>query len=555
VDASDCADENALLEYVDGLAPADARTRIANHLASCAACRSLLAAIGREDRPRADRANTTPVAILREHLAADAPWREIIAVKWALALDTLSLLGAIGTAIGHAFGPPIPLPVALLAYHIPLFIALRRGWYHPAVAFANGVLEVSMPFAVSLAFGIQAGAYAAWAHPGHVLWGGFVVFASIRFDRRIGWVVGTLAAAEALALYAILEVRGPSALSGDAHAWAILRAVFLLMCGVGGGALSRVLIARVESALRAAREQDLMSKYVLHERLGVGGMAEVYRATYCPEGGFAKTVAVKRVLPALAADPHFVDAIREEARLGAMLAHPNVVQVLDCGRYRDKFLLAMEHVDGVALATLIKRSGALSPAIVAFLGSELATALDYIHHRRGADGQPLGLVHCDVNPPNVLVSRHGEVKLGDFGVARATARGPSDWVGGKQAYAAPEQVAHAPLDARTDLFALGLTLHEALIGARRWGNVVSDAPIPRVSLFRNDVPAKLDAIIDELVALSAEQRPSSAAEIGRRLRELTEPGAAVALGEIVAAALAGGGRAPATFAEASTVRS
>jgi eukaryotic-like serine/threonine-protein kinase len=191
--------------------------------------------------------------------------------------------------------------------------------------------------------------------------------------------------------------------------------------------------------------------------------------------------------------------LREEARLGATLAHPNIVQVLDCGRFRDTFIVALELVDGISLARL---RGTLSPAAIAFVGCELATALDYIHTRRGSDGRPLELVHRDLNPPNVLVSRIGEVKLADFGVAAASTRAVIHNQGGmfygKSAYAAPEQLAGLAVDAKTDIYGLGVTLRETWTG-------------------RDSDP--LRALLDELGAAAPELRPS-AIEARDRLRAL-----------------------------------
>src|SRR5215470_3417004 len=148
-----CLDENTLLEYVDGLASSEARREIADHLASCAACRAVLAAIGRDETANTPGTFTTPVEILRAYLRADAPWRETIAIKWVLVLDVVTLAAAIGALAGHGTGPPLPLPLILLAGHATVLVALRRGWYHPALAYVNGAIEVSMPFAMSLLLG------------------------------------------------------------------------------------------------------------------------------------------------------------------------------------------------------------------------------------------------------------------------------------------------------------------------------------------------------------------------------------------------------------------
>ena len=176
--------------------------------------------------------------------------------------------------------------------------------------------------------------------------------------------------------------------------------------------------------------KDVLGKYLLHERIGAGGMAEVFRASYSPEGGFEKTVAVKKILPAYAGDQNFLTLFREEAALCSRLNHPNVVQVMDFGRFGETYFLAMEYIEGLSLKKVIDahRLG-LPITAVAHLGYELLRALEYVHERTGVDGEPLSLAHRDVNPPNVLLSTVGEVKLTDFGIARARSHVRSTQVG------------------------------------------------------------------------------------------------------------------------------
>jgi serine/threonine-protein kinase len=231
-------------------------------------------------------------------------------------------------------------------------------------------------------------------------------------------------------------------------------------------------------------------------------MGEVHRATYCPEGGFVRTVAVKKIRADLAGEARFVEAFRREAYTAATLAHPNLVQVLDFGRFRGELMFVMEFVDGLSLDALLRaRGGPLSASACAFVAHEIASALAYLHGR--------ALVHCDVNPPNVLLSRAGEVKLADFGVMRACEPGAAGF-GGKIAYAAPEQLSGDALDARSDLYALGVTLREALTGCR-------GAPLG------DDMPAPLRAIADALVERDPARRPTSA-EVCEQLHALAPAG-------------------------------
>jgi eukaryotic-like serine/threonine-protein kinase len=188
--------------------------------------------------------------------------------------------------------------------------------------------------------------------------------------------------------------------------------------------------------------------------------------------------------------------------------------------------MAMVHIEGVSLRELIKSHGPLPPAVVAYLGAELGEALDYVHRRTSNEGLPLNLVHRDVNPPNILLSRIGEVKLGDFGVARAAIHvrlTRADRVRGKLGYLAPEQARGHAFDGRADLFALGLTLHEALTGRRVFqeedvSNTVRATPPPFLvppSVHRPEVPPALDAIIMGLLKWQVAERTDR----GQRLRE------------------------------------
>jgi serine/threonine-protein kinase len=269
----------------------------------------------------------------------------------------------------------------------------------------------------------------------------------------------------------------------------------------------------------------------MHERLGAGGMAEVFRATYSPEGGFEKIVAVKRVLPRIAATAdgeRFLTMFREEARLGSQLSHPNVVQVLDAGRFQDSYVVAMEYVDGLSLHRVLRDAPrALPMSAIVFVAAELAAALDYIHARVDADGRSLGLVHRDVNPPNVLVSKLGEVKLADFGVAHAVSRASldPDRVYGKLGYLAPEQLYDRAIDGRADLFALGATVFEMIAGKPMFRGKslteVEDLRMPELELDAlprgAEVPHELRALVRDLLQLRPEARPETGAVARRRL--------------------------------------
>jgi serine/threonine-protein kinase len=472
---------------------------------------------------------------LAAYLRADAPARERVILSLWTAAALLSM--AIGFLVYFSEKERLfrwqfqTLFGVGLLYVLVVRWLLGRGWFHPAIVWVNVTVEISL---VNLLLAITIwinGPFFAVVPTQHFCLGALIVFTALRAIPRLSLWCGVLAAVQFLAIYTFLVRPLPpgSALYLPLPT-ALGRAGFMMLGGVAGTVLSRYLISKAEAALRAAREQDLMGKYFLHEKLGSGGMAEVFRATYWPEGGFRKTVAVKRVLPSKLDTESFTRMFLEEARLCAMLTHPNVVQVLDCGRFQDRFILAMEYVEGCSLARLIKGlSGPLPLAAVTFLGAELAAALDYIHKRVGPDGTPLGLVHRDLNPPNVLLSRIGEVKLADFGVAHVLSSGHSldkQRVYGKVHYMAPEQLRGQAFDGRADLFCLGLTLYEALTGAmairgdsqqvfEKTGRLVEHPP----SLFR-EVPPELDALVMRLLAEAPAQRPATGEEVREALLAL-----------------------------------
>ncbi|MBL9013657.1 MAG: serine/threonine protein kinase, partial [Myxococcales bacterium] len=194
-------------------------------------------------------------------------------------------------------------------------------------------------------------------------------------------------------------------------------------------------------------------QYVLLRRIARGGMAEVFLAQQKGLEGFDRRVAVKRILPHLADAPDFVRMFLGEAKLAAQLTHPNIVHIYDFGTVDTDYFIAMEFVDGVHAGQLYKHvvdKERMSPTMIARIGADAATALHYAHEQRGPNGMPLGLVHRDVSPANIMVSFDGTVKLCDFGIAKAALLGDQltnpGQVKGKYAYMSPEQTIAAPLD-------------------------------------------------------------------------------------------------------------
>src|SRR6185436_4489746 len=245
-------------------------------------------------------------------------------------------------------------------------------------------------------------------------------------------------------------------------------------------------------------------RYTLLERLAVGGMAEVFRAKISSSHGFEKILVIKRILPHLAADVTFVSMFIDEAKLTAQLTHPKVVQVLDFGDVGGQYFIALEYIDGADALALLRaaaqRRVRVPLPLVLFVVSEILDALDYAHTASDMEGRPMRLVHRDISPSNIFIARHGEVKLGDFGIAHADDRGGRTTTGtlkGKYGYMSPEQVVGAALDGRSDLFAVGIVLAEAFMGRRLFTApndldvllMVRDGRLDRLDKYCTDIPA------------------------------------------------------------------
>jgi len=476
---------------------------------------------------------SSPVSrFLDNHLRQDAQARELSVARFmgGMAGASVVVAAALGPSMGWGLTQALMgLSAALCFYYLVLWRVLRSGVFHPAVPWLNVAIEVSIP-AVVLAFDLRyQGPIYALTAPTLVVWPTLITLAALRSNPRLALAAGLLVAAEYLGIYFafVRPLLPQEALITLTPLFIATRAFFFVAAGVFTAILARHFLQLTRGALSALREQEVMGKYVLHERIGAGGMAEVYRATYCPEGGFQKAVALKRILPAFTDNEEFVTLFRHEAELCSSLNHPNIVQVFDLGRHGGTYFLAMEFVDGLPLSSLAKRLGRkpLPLAAATFLAAELAAALDYLHRRTGPDGLPLNLVHRDVNPPNVLVSRLGDVKLSDFGIARGAARAQLTLAGsvrGKLGYMSPEQALGRPFDGRADLFALGLTLYEALTGRRALQapteealmRAAVDQQVEPPSRFNPEVSPALDAVVMRLL----EKDPAHRTATGEQLR-------------------------------------
>jgi serine/threonine protein kinase len=266
-------------------------------------------------------------------------------------------------------------------------------------------------------------------------------------------------------------------------------------------------------------------RYRLEERLAVGGMAEIFRAKSFGLHGFEKTIVIKRILPRLSADEEFVELFIDEARVMTELTHPKIVQVYDFGEVDGQLFIAMEYVEGMDLLELLrlcaKRRVRPTTAIATHIIAEVLDALDFAHGLQGKEGNPLHVVHSDVSPSNIFVSTQGEVKLGDFGIARARgshSRSESGALRGKYGYMSPEQVAGAAVDGRADVFAAGIVLAELLMIRRLFiaSNdlevllQVRDARLDRLYKFGKRIPPDLLVVLESALARDANLRYQSA---------------------------------------------
>jgi serine/threonine-protein kinase len=250
--------------------------------------------------------------------------------------------------------------------------------------------------------------------------------------------------------------------------------------------------------------------------LGRGGVAEVHLAVAVGASGFEKKIALKTLRPELRGDPALERSLIEEAKLGARLAHRNLVQVHELGVDEGVYYARMDLVDGGALADWLKRGPPPLP-IALFIAEEVLAALTYLHAARGDDGRPLGLTHRDVSPANVLVSKSGEVKLADLGIAKATLlrdRTQANVRKGTYAYMSPEQVSGAPLGPTSDLFAFGVLLHELVSGERPFEGVTPHETMRQIVDQAPRMASSLPEPLRVLVASCLQKDP--AARIGER---------------------------------------
>lgn len=495
------------------------------------------------------RADTTSLTLLSEIIET-----EVAAIERTLALGGvfITLIGfivAVYTSIVASARLGVPLAIVAV-FAFGYFMSVRRLLEErPDLTFLrtlSPIIEQIFPFAVTVVIiAMQGAAYAlgSWVPP--ILYIGILLQNLFRLRPGLSLAMGAMSSAGfALVAFVMVPALDPEPLP-DTELYSVrmqlARCLTLFLVGAVIAAATLILRRAMGQGASRLRAVDLFGKYRLGKEIAVGGMGSVIRATYCPEGGFERPVAIKRIHPHLGRDPRFVEGFRHEAQLCARLLHPNIVQVLDFGRAMGTYFFAMEFVDGANLGQLIARSRKAKmpfpPRLVAQIGVELGEALHFAHViARGPSGERLRIIHRDVNPRNVLISRVGEVKLADFGIARTLGeRGNHETrhLMGSLAYLAPEQARSEAIDERADLFSLGLVLHEMLTGRPLFQRptevatlrAVVEGPLPD---YRSDMPtldSAFAAILNRALKRDAEDRfPSAAAMVDALKAQLEREG-------------------------------
>ena len=278
---------------------------------------------------------------------------------------------------------------------------------------------------------------------------------------------------------------------------------------------------------------QMFGRYLLLDKVAAGGMAEVWRGKITGEANFQRIVAIKKILPHVSEDEDFITMFTDEALITASLQHANIGQVYEFAKVGDVYFIAMEYISGKDLKSLWSwskaRNSIMPIELSAFCVAKMADGLDYAHSRRDNMGNPSGIVHRDISPQNVLVSWEGDVKVIDFGIAKATEKSGKTRPGtlkGKFAYMAPEQIRGLPLDGRSDIFALGVVLYEMVTGQRGFQadsefsllEMVRNVEIRPPSLLNSNLPAELERIIYKALAKDRDQRYQTGADLSEDLQ-------------------------------------
>jgi len=288
--------------------------------------------------------------------------------------------------------------------------------------------------------------------------------------------------------------------------------------------------------VREGSPAEVFGPYLVYEQLGAGGMASVHRAEISGIEGFRRQVALKRMLPHVATNPEMVESFVREAHLASRLRHTNVAQTYDLGKEGNTYFIAMELIEGKSLRAILKHCaanhGPMPVPVALNILNQICDALDYAHNLCDESGQPLGIIHRDVSPSNIIVAHGGVVKLIDFGIAKTKIRGANTLTGtvkGKFGYMAPEYI-EGSLDARADLFALGVVAHELFTNEPLFSTGdeyltlqrVRSMNIPRPSLTNPKVPADVEEIVMTALSRDPEKRWQAATALRTAMGTVTK---------------------------------
>lgn len=275
-------------------------------------------------------------------------------------------------------------------------------------------------------------------------------------------------------------------------------------------------------------------KYLLLDKIATGGMAELYQAKITGIQGFEKLIAIKRILPHLASEEELVTSFIDEAKLAALLHHQNIVQIYDFGRIEDSYYIAMEYLLGKDLRMVIRKASLKGEPLrlesTLLIVSRICAALEYSHGLKDFQGKPLNIIHRDISPANVLITYDGNVKIVDFGIAKAATQShltQSGMIKGKVAYMSPEQAAGETIDHRSDIFSTGIILYELATGVPMFQgdtlqvlNLVRNAKFTPADQLKPELPAKFHEILDRALAKEREARYQSAGDMLADIEEL-----------------------------------
>jgi hypothetical protein len=300
----------------------------------------------------------------------------------------------------------------------------------------------------------------------------------------------------------------------------------IILLGISLFLLDRQARARALKVQQDIEKMDRIGPYLLHKKIARGGMAELFLADYVRQDGFKRKVAIKRILPHLAGNKEFIRMFTREARLAALLQHPNVVQIFDYGEIDNAYFIAMEFIDGKNLGQILsafKHGLPFTEAV--FIISQICKGLDYSHTKKDdGTGEAFHIVHRDISPQNLLISYQGEVKISDFGISKARSEPSLTQAGvvkGKMAYLSPEQALGEPIDHKADLYALGLVFYETLTGKRVYTfktdidaiRAIPNMDIEPLSGLVPEIPEALNRIVMKCLEKQKDNRYQSASAV------------------------------------------